>query len=439
MKKTLSILFLFLASFSFGQAPFFRIDQIRGSDTTGGGCSDMDSMDVTTTGIVHGINIGASNTRIQFSLIDKSIDTLMNSKSGIGLFKSDQNLPVSLNEGDSISVVGLVTCFNGLSQVVIQSVQLHANSRPLVNPREVMFLGESTESMLVRLRNLEFIPTSWPSSPAGTAFTAKAFRGVPGTTDYIEFDIRIDNDCNLFGTPVPTGKVDVVGLGGQFDSSIPRDSKYQLFPRRSTDITPAAPLTGPTIKFSQTSVTLQESNSVQQITVEISQPSIEQISCIVESVDSTTTSSDYTLQLPHLVTFPANTNTSQVFTFNILTDSLNETDEFFSLRLRKLPGTYTIGVDSIYRIRIAGSPVSTKDLQSFQITPNPISDYSIVKVSNVKVDGVRVINSQGKVMFTFSDNIQEEMKKIKDLPPGIYKAVFSVGNKNITRTIIRGM
>ena len=439
MKKTLSILFLFLASFSFGQAPFFRIDQIRGSDTTGGGCSDMDSMDVTTTGIVHGINIGASNTRIQFSLIDKSIDTLMNSKSGIGLFKSDQNLPVSLNEGDSISVVGLVTCFNGLSQIVIQSVQLHANSRPLVNPREVMFLGESTESMLVRLRNLEFIPTSWPSSPAGTAFTAKAFRGVPGTTDYIEFDIRIDNDCDLFGTPVPTGKVDVVGLGGQFDSSIPRDSKYQLFPRRSSDITPAAPLTGPTIKFTQTSVTLQESNSVQQITVEISQPSIEQISCIVESVDSTTTSSDYTLQLPHLVTFPANTNTSQVFTFNILTDSLNETDEFFSLRLRKLPGTYTIGVDSIYKIRIAGSPVSTKDLQSFQIIPNPISDYSIVKVSNVKVDDVKVINSQGKVMFTFSDNIQEEMKKIKDLPPGIYKAVFNVGNRNITRTIIRGM
>ena len=114
-----------------------------------------------------------------------------------------------------------------------------------------------------------------------------------------------------------------------------------------------------------------------------------------------------------MVTFPANTNTVQVFSFNITTDSIIETDEFFSLRLRKLPGTYTIGADSIYKIRIAGSPVSTKDLQSFQITPNPISDYSIVKISNVKVDGVKVINSQGKVMFSFSDNIQEEMKKIK--------------------------
>jgi hypothetical protein len=437
MKKTLFIFFLFVTSFSWAQAPFFRIDQIRGSDTTGGGCSDMDSMDVTTTGIVHGVNIGASNTRIQLSLIDKSIDTLMNSKSGIGLFKADQNLPVSLNEGDSISVVGLVTCFNGLSQIVIQSVQLHANNRPLVNTREVLFLTESTESMLVKIRNLEFLPSSWPASPSGSGFTAKAFRGIQGTTDYIEFDIRIDNDCDLFGSPMPTGKVDIVGLGGQFDSSIPRDSRYQLSPRRSTDITPAAPLTGPSIKFSQTSVTVEESNSIQQITVEISNTSPEQISVIVEAVDSTTDASDYSLQLPHLVTFPANTNTVQVFTFNITTDSLNETDEYFSLRLRKLPGTYTIGTDSIYRIKIAGTPVSVKDLDYYQITPNPITDLSVVKFRNVKLESMRVVDSKGNMVFYFTRNIEEEMKNIKNLSTGIYKVIFTTGNKNITRTIIK--
>jgi DNA/RNA endonuclease YhcR with UshA esterase domain len=437
MKKTLFIFFLFVTSFSWAQAPFFRIDQIRGSDTTGGGCSDMDSMDVTTTGIVHGVNIGASNTRIQLSLIDKSIDTLMNSKSGIGLFKADQNLPVSLNEGDSISVVGLVTCFNGLSQIVIQSVQLHANNRPLVNTREVLFLTESTESMLVKIRNLEFLPSSWPASPSGSGFTAKAFRGIQGTTDYIEFDIRIDNDCDLFGSPMPTGKVDIVGLGGQFDSSIPRDSRYQLSPRRSTDITPAAPLTGPSIKFSQTSVTVEESNSIQQITVEISNTSPEQISVIVEAVDSTTDASDYSLQLPHLVTFPANTNTVQVFSFNVLTDSLNETDEYFSLRLRKLPGTYTIGTDSIYRIKIAGTPVSVKDLDYYQITPNPITDLSVVKFRNVKLESMRVVDSKGNMVFYFTRNIEEEMKNIKNLSTGIYKVIFTTGNKNITRTIIK--
>jgi DNA/RNA endonuclease YhcR with UshA esterase domain len=363
----------------------------------------------------------------------------MNSKSGIGLFKADQNLPVSLNEGDSISVIGLVTCFNGLSQIVIQSVQLHANNRPLVNTREVLFLTESTESMLVKIRNLEFLPSSWPASPSGSGFTAKAFRGIPGTNDYIEFDIRIDNDCDLFGSPVPTGKVDIVGLGGQFDSSIPRDSRYQLSPRRATDITPAAPLTGPTIKFSQTSVVVEESNAIQQITVEISNTSPEQISCIVEAVDSTTDASDYTLQLPYLVTFPANTNTSQVFTFNITTDSLNETDEYFSLRLRKLPGTYTIGTDSIYRIKIAGTQVSVKDLDYYQITPNPITDNSIVRFKNVKVESMRVVNSQGRLEFYSTKNVEEEMKKLNKLPQGIYKVIFTTGNRNITRTIIKGM
>jgi hypothetical protein len=438
MKKYLFLFFLLISSFIYGQAPFYRIDQIRGSDTTGGGCSDMDSMIVSTTGIVHGINIGQSNNRIQMVLIDKSIDTLLNSKSGIGLFKADQNLPVTLNEGDSINVRGLVTCFNGLSQIVIAQVDFLGSNKPLVNVREVMFLSESTESMLVKIKNLEFLPASWPASPSGSGFTAKAFRGTPGTTDYIEFDIRIDNDCDLFGAPMPTGKVDIVGLGGQFDSSIPRDSRYQLFPRRSTDITPSLPQQVPVVKFSESSVTVEENNNIYQITVQLSNPSEEQISVQISAVDSTTTSIDYSLQLPQLVTFPANTNQVQVFTYNIATDTINEENEYFSLRLRKLPGNYTIGSDSVFRVKIVGNPLSSvNDLQYFQITPNPITDYSIVKTANVKIDCMKVYNSQGRLEFYSTNNVSEEMRKINLLPQGIYKAVFSVGNKNITRTIIK--
>jgi hypothetical protein len=437
MKNYLFLFFSLITSLSFAQAPFFRIDQIRGSDTTGGGCSDMDSSIITTTGIVHGINIGQSNNRIQMSLIDKSIDTLMNSKSGIGLFKADQNLPVTLNEGDSINVRGLVTCFNGLSQIVIAQVDFLGSNRPLVNVREVMFLSESTESMLVKIKNLEFIPNSWPSSPTGAGFTAKAFRGTPGTTDYIEFDIRIDNDCDLFGAPVPTGKVDVVGLGGQFDSSIPRDSRYQLSPRRASDITPSLPNELPIVRFSEPSVVVQESTALYQITVQINNPSPEQISVGVTPVDSTTTPSDYSLQLPYLVTFPANTNTVQVFSFNILTDTVEESDEYFSLRLRKLSNNYNIGADSVFRIKISGSPLNVKDVVNFQITPNPITDFSVVKTNSVNIDNFKIYNSQGRLEHYSTRNISEDMRILNKLPQGIYKIVFSVGNKNITRTIIK--
>jgi hypothetical protein len=438
MSKYLSILFLLITSILSAQPNFYRVDVIRGADTTGGGCSDMDSMIVRTTGIVHGINLQGSSNRIQYSLIDKSIDTLLNSKSGIGIFKSDQNLPVTLNEGDSINVIGLVTCFNGLSQIVINTVQVLSSNRPLVNVRDVMFLSESTESMLVRIKNLEFVSSSWPVSPSGSGFTAKAFRGIPGTTGYIEFDIRIDNDCDLFGAPMPQGKVDIVGLGGQFDNSIPRDSKYQLLPRRSTDITPSLPQQVPVVKFSESSVTVEEGNNMNQITVQINNPSEEQISVQISAVDSTTTSDDYSLQLPQLVTFPANTNQIQVFTYNIVNDTINEPNEYFSLRLRKLPGNYTIGSDSIFRIKITGNPLSsTNDIQYLQITPNPITDYSIVKITNVKIDCMKVYNYQGKLEFYSTRNVSDEMKKINSLPQGIYKAVFSVGNKNITRTIIK--
>lgn len=437
MKKYLFLFFFFISIFSFGQAPFFRIDQIRGSDTTGGGCSDMDSMIVSTTGIVHGVNIGASNNRIQFSLIDKSIDTLLNSKSGIGLFKADQNLPVTLNEGDTINVRGLVTCFNGLSQIVIAQVDFFGSNRPLVNVREVMFLTESTESMLVKIKNLEFISSSWPVAPSGSGFTAKAFRGTPGTTDYIEFDIRIDNDCDLFGAPMPTGKVDVIGLGGQFDSSIPRDSRYQLSPRRATDITPSLPMEFPIVRFIESQVAFEEDNSIHQVTVQINNPSPEQISVEIVAVDSTTTPSDYSLQLPHLVTFPANTNTIQVFTYNVILDTLSETNEYFSLRLRKLPGNYTIGADSIFRVTIVETPVRVKDLEYFNISPNPFNENSIVTVTNTKIDGYKIYNSQGQLQYYTNDYTKDKMEVVKSLPQGIYKIVFSIGNKNVSRTIIK--
>jgi hypothetical protein len=107
------------------------------------------------------------------------------------------------------------------------------------------------------------------------------------------------------------------------------------------------------------------------------------------------------------------------------------------LRLRKLPGTYTISADSIYRIKIVGTPVSVKDLDYYQITPNPITDYSNVRFKNVKVESMSVINSQGRLEFYATRNVEEEMKRLNKLPQGIYKVIFSTGNRNIIRTIIK--
>ena len=48
--------------------------------------------------------------------------------------------------------------------------------------------------------------------------------------------LRIDSDTEIDGTPTPAGTFSVTGVVGQFDTSAPFDSGYQLFPRTLADI-----------------------------------------------------------------------------------------------------------------------------------------------------------------------------------------------------------
>jgi hypothetical protein len=435
MKKLFTLLLFLFTHLTNGQIPTLGVDQIRGLDTTQGGCSDYDSLAVRTIGVIHGKNFGQSNNRIQISLIDKRCDTLLFTRAGIGIFKAQNDLPVSLNEGDSVIVRGLVTCFNGLSQINIDSLLVLKTNAKLVEPRVIPNLDETSESYLVKLLNMEFIPTSWPASPSGSGFTAKAFRGTPGTIDYQEFDIRIDNDCDLFGQPVPTGKVDIVGIGGQFDSSIPRDSRYQLSPRSSLDITPSQPLVLPVINFVGTTYTVQEGTAV-SIPLSISSSSLNQVACLIESMDSTGIFQDYTIQEPSLVTFPANVTDNSQFNFTVNSDSLVEGEEVFFLKLKKIADNYNIGSDSIMKVIITdNTPASVKQISNLTISPNPVGDFILIK-SNQKLNGeVKVVNYFGQEVYK-SDKISNVIPMIGTLP-GLYKIIFKINNQRITKTIIK--
>jgi len=88
---------------------------------------------------------------------------------------------------------------------------------------------------LVRINGLQVNPATWTTS-AGSGFTVKAFNGV----DTIA--IRIDNDCDLFAQPAPTGTVDIIGMVSQFVAGNPTPTApfpstgYQLIPRRASDV-----------------------------------------------------------------------------------------------------------------------------------------------------------------------------------------------------------
>ncbi len=188
MKKIFILLGLLLSQVAYSQQIIdLNINEIRGNDTTQGGCSDYNGIYVRTTGVVYGQNFRQSANGLQISLIEKRADTLLSNRCGLGLFKGTMDLPVTINEGDSIVAVGLVNCFNGLSQITVDSIRVLKTGTLLMTPRVVTELNEISESYLVKMLNMEFISTSWQISPPPAGFTAKVFRGTPGTTDYKEF------------------------------------------------------------------------------------------------------------------------------------------------------------------------------------------------------------------------------------------------------------
>jgi DNA/RNA endonuclease YhcR with UshA esterase domain len=207
-------------------APAIRtltIGQIRGNDT--GGLPDSLGVYARTTGVVLGFNKRPSG--LEFTIFDPV------SNRGLGLFRATNVTPAyNVREGDLIRVIGSVAHFNGLAQINLDSLVLLDSNQTLPTVEVVTVLNEYTESRLVRLNNLTLVnPSQWPVP--GTGGSGRTVTVTNGTTTY---DMRIDNDVNLYGTPAPVGPFDLVGLGGQFAPSPPHTTGYQLLPRYIQDL-----------------------------------------------------------------------------------------------------------------------------------------------------------------------------------------------------------
>lgn len=181
-----------------------------------------DSLDATCEliGVVYGVNIRPGG--LQFVIIDDTNE-------GISVFKNSESLGYTVQEGDEVSIKGEIDQFNGLVQIVPDSVSLISAGNTLFDPTDVTDLGEDTESQLVKLSSVEVVNASeWAGD--GTDFN------VTLTDGSNNFEMRIDKDVDLSTMPLPGTFLNVTGLGGQFDSSSPYDSGYQLLPRYTSDI-----------------------------------------------------------------------------------------------------------------------------------------------------------------------------------------------------------
>ena len=150
---------------------------------------------------------------------------------GITIYKSSVDVSGYNNPamGDSIYVHGTVAQFNGLTELVPDSIYLVGSGYTLPSPTVTTTLNESTESELIQMIGMTLVnPAQWPSTGSSAS--------VDITDGTSTFTMRIDSDSDVDGSTAPSGMFDITGVGGQFDNSSPYDGGYQILPRMITDI-----------------------------------------------------------------------------------------------------------------------------------------------------------------------------------------------------------
>lgn len=194
--------------------------------TTNNANGEPDSLDVQCQlqGIVYGYNIRGAGNGLQFTLIDAE-------NNGIGVFSPVSDFGYTVTEGDEVTIQGTIDQFNGLTQILADTLLRVSQGNTLVAPTVVTTLDETTESQLVQIANIRLVdPADW--RVAGGSFNADI------TNSADTFQIRIDTDSEIFGMSAPTGTFTITGLGSQFDFGAPFDEGYQLYPRTISDINP---------------------------------------------------------------------------------------------------------------------------------------------------------------------------------------------------------
>ncbi len=203
--------------------PVYEIGAVTTLD--GDGLPDSLNVNCAIKGIVHTPNFRVSNNGLLFTIIDDS-------NNGIGVFSDSDNLGYTVTEGDEIIVLGTISHFRGLAQIVASSISI-VGTKPLFDPTPVTVLDESTESQLVVIEGLSYVDASeW--SAGGSGFNINM---TDGNNTYV---VRIDNDTDIFREQSPItcpGSIALVGVGGQFSvpNEPPYNSGYQIFPRYISD------------------------------------------------------------------------------------------------------------------------------------------------------------------------------------------------------------
>lgn len=150
---------------------------------------------------------------------------------GINVFSS--SLALNLVRGRKYAITGQVTQFNGLTEIVVTSVNnvvdLAADTSPApitLTVADFLLSPEAYEGRVVRINGLA--PTAANTGVWGAGATVSA------TDSTGNIDIRIQAGSTAI--TAPNYPASIIGIIGQFDSSNPFTAGYQIMPRDPNDI-----------------------------------------------------------------------------------------------------------------------------------------------------------------------------------------------------------
>jgi len=160
---------------------------------------------------------------------------LQDATGGIALFKYGETMDLQI--GDFIVVTGVIENYNGKAEIVpadVADITIISQGNLLPAAQEVTiaeFLAnpESYESEILRIMTATIFDGTWPNSGSDANLT---ITDISDTT----VTMRVDKDTDVDEGMEPQGTFELTGISGQYDSSDPYDSGYQILPRFYSDI-----------------------------------------------------------------------------------------------------------------------------------------------------------------------------------------------------------
>lgn len=377
------------------------------ADSDSNGVGDSVGVKARIQGVVHGIDFDGNNG-YSFTLID--------STGGINIFNfNDVPSGYQSTEGDNIIAVGTVAAFRGLTELIVDEIELVSSGNALFEPTEVSALNESTESEHIILGCVTIVDTAdWPTdSTAGS-------RNIDFTNGVDTFTVRIDSDAAIRGSAYPTGNwFNIRGVGGQFDSNTPALGGYQIFPDSLNDFV----VRNPVIGFYTDAKTVPDTATTVADIVVVATNNNPDTTTVTVSLGAGTTATLGTDFNWTDTTFTVSgcENDSVALPLEVIGDTDEEGPEWVELVITSVDNNATVSIDTI-TVRLVESTVSITNLlpaNAIQLYPNPAQDQVILDAS-LEMERISLVNLVGQTIMQVEENSVEQRLDISQLPAGIY-------------------